>query len=450
MKKLLATLLALLTLIACLTSCQKKGTNEQVTEIELYYYKQENQAGLKDITEAFQKSHPSIKVKLLIIPNDGDATMSARAAQNKLPALMQMQSYSKVFEYASRGQIVDLTGIDALKKVLPTALPAVTYNGKQYGVPMDFAGVGIIYNKDIFEKYDLTPPATWSELTEVCNVLKQNGITPFSGLLKENWAASQILQLTHTALLAQGAPSSDPAKLSAYFNSFLERMNKGEITYTDEIDKTKLFEVIDFFRDNMSANAAEMDGEYQQRDFASGKAAMVEQGLWCYVDALKLNPSLRAGFIPFPIFDDESKNKFYADIDSTFTVSSQVNKEQQKAAIEFLNFLASTEGKKLWVEKYRLTHSFYSSEEEQKLWVEQYHLTHSFYGGEFTVLGEPFVDLISSVAQKGSYPWLGVLYPSIVTEDACKNRMQQYLLRRENADEVIDAINSQWKESFVK
>ena len=150
MKKIL---LALLTAAVVLTSC-----GPAKTEIELYYYKQENQDGLKLLVNEFQKDNPNISVKLLVIPNDADSAMSTRASQGELPAIMQMQSYARVQEYASKGYLVDLSGTEVISKVVDSSLPAVTYDGKAYALPMDFAGIGIIYNKDIFDEKHLSYP----------------------------------------------------------------------------------------------------------------------------------------------------------------------------------------------------------------------------------------------------------------------------------------------------
>lgn len=436
MKKIL--LLAMVaTVIGFITGCSKKDSGASTatkaaapTEIELYYYKQENQEGLKALCDKFQKSNPNVKVKLLIIPNDGDATISARAMQGKLPAIMQMQSYSKVTEFASKGYLMDLSDIDALKRVIPSSIPSVTYNDRQYGVPMDFAGCGIIYNKMLFGKLGIKPPRTWSELVEVCNTLKQNNIAPFAGLLKENWAASQTLEIIHTMLLAENEVDTSSSGLYKFYRAFIDRMNSGNSSYVDGIDKDRLFEILRFFRENISTDAAEMDGAAQQRAFANGEAGMVEQGLWTYVDAKKLNPILDAGFVPFPIFEDEAKNKFYADVDSTFVVSNQVTDAQKDAAITFLNWLSGDDGKKAWVSDYKLTHSFID--------------------GNFEDLGAPFNELITSVSEIGSYPWVPNFYPSVVAEDACKNATQKYLLNLIDEDTVINTIDKQWKEAAAK
>ena len=84
-------------------ACRCAGGSLSAQKLELYYYKQEIQAGLKSLTDAFTAENPGITISLLIVPNDADATMSARAAAGTLPEILQMQSYSRVFEYAAEG-----------------------------------------------------------------------------------------------------------------------------------------------------------------------------------------------------------------------------------------------------------------------------------------------------------------------------------------------------------
>ncbi len=139
MKKLIVLVILALAIVGSL-SAQK---------LEMYYYKQEIQAGLKTLTDAFTADNPGITISLLIIPNDADATMAARAASGSLSEILQMQSYSRVFEYAQKGYLVDLTKEPVLSRVIPSATAAVTWNGKKWALPMDFAVIGIIYNNDI-------------------------------------------------------------------------------------------------------------------------------------------------------------------------------------------------------------------------------------------------------------------------------------------------------------
>ena len=383
MKKLVS-LLVLVTLVVGGAFAQK---------LELYYYKQENQEGLKKLVAQFVKENPGITIDMLIIPNDADATMSARAAQGKLPDILQMQSYSRVQEYAAKGYLVDLTKQPVLTKVIDSSKPSVTWNKKLWGLPMDYAGIGIIYNKDIFERFGLEPPATYRDLERLCRTLRTNGVTPFAGLLKENWSMGHFITLVHTNLLAEKKIPVD---------KFISDMNAGKTSY-GVVDTDKLFSVIDFYRSNMDKNAEEWNWNEQQAAFANGQAAMMVQGLWSYGAAIGTNPKLNCGFVPFPIFNDAKMNKFYADVDSVFGVSSQSAPDKRAAALKFLEWLASAQA--------------------QKIWIEDYKLTLSFKGADVSALGGPFNDLMSTVGKNGA---------------------QQYVFNMKTAPAVIADVDRQW------
>ena len=211
MKKIMTTIVALALGAAVFTGCAKKST-----KLELYYYKQENQEGLKKIVKAFEQANPGVTVDMIILPNDGDAAMSARAASGTLPDILQMQGYARVREYASKGYLEDLSNEEALTKVTPSTLKSVTYQGKQYGIPMDLAGIGIIYNKALFTKYGVKVPETYKELQEACAKFQNAGIAPFAGLLKENWSVGHFITLVHTALLSE--KNIDPEQFVADMN----------------------------------------------------------------------------------------------------------------------------------------------------------------------------------------------------------------------------------------
>jgi raffinose/stachyose/melibiose transport system substrate-binding protein len=411
MKKLLALALAALSFVG-MASAQK---------LEMYYYKQENQDGLKMLVAQFEKENPGIEISMLIVPNDADATMSARAAQGQLSDILQMQSYSRVFEYAQKGYLVDLSKESVLAKVIPGSKPAVTWNGKQWALPCDFAGIGIIYNKDIFAKYNLKAPTTYRDLERVCKALQAKGVTPFAGLLKENWSMGHFITMVQTELLVE--KGIDPS-------TFVADNNAGKFTSYGVVDTKKLFSTLDFYRANMDKNAQEMGWDQQVGDFANGKAAMMVQGLWSYGAAIGANAKLNCGFVPFPVSNNAKMNKFYADVDSCFGVSSQSSPEKRAAAIKFLTWL--------------------STPQAQKIWVENYKLTSTFKGSDVKALGGPFVDLMAMVNKNGSYPWAFSAYPTAVFEDACKKGAQEYMFGKKTANEVIADIDKQWQASVKK
>ncbi len=72
-------------------------------------------------------------------------------------------------------------------KIFENVKQTVSKNGKLLAVPIESTAWGVLYNKDIFEKCGLQAPNTLNELKNVCQVLKENGYTPFLLAYQEQW-----------------------------------------------------------------------------------------------------------------------------------------------------------------------------------------------------------------------------------------------------------------------
>lgn len=72
------------------------------------------------------------------------------------------------------------------------ALKEVTVDGAVYGIPYNAWYQGVIYNKDIFQKYKLTPPTTREGLEEVVACLERKGIVPFASHFQESWEVANM------------------------------------------------------------------------------------------------------------------------------------------------------------------------------------------------------------------------------------------------------------------
>ena len=62
-----------------------------------------------------------------------------------------------------------------------------TVDGKAYAVPYSIIYNTVIYNKNVFAEYNLEVPKTFDEFLDVCQTLKDNGITPIA-LKNDSWA----------------------------------------------------------------------------------------------------------------------------------------------------------------------------------------------------------------------------------------------------------------------
>ncbi len=392
-------------------------------KLHLFFYKQEIVNQLKEMTEMFSKSHPNISIDLEIVPNDSMTVLKTRMSSGQAPDIIQLQSYANVKEFAQSGWLLDLTNEPVLAKVVPSTKNSVTLpsNGKIYALPMDVAGIGIIYNKDIFKRYGLKPPKTFNELKSVCATLKKNKVTPFASMFKANWSLGHFLSMAHTTLAAPKIKD---------WNAWIKQMDQGKASYADPVDVKKLFQLLDFYKANSDPKAAEFDWNEQQATFAKGESAMMVQGLWSYGAAISTNPKLKCGFIPFPCTNNVKDTKLFADVDSTFALSATSSPEKIKAAKTFLEWLSTPEAVKMWVEKCKLVPTF--------------------KGVDVKSMDAPFQDLVSYLNSGNTNPWAFAMYPVAAFEDATKNGAQEYVFGRKNAEQVVQYIDETWRNSIKK
>lgn len=116
-------------------------------------------------------------------------------SSGECPDMYTSWSGGPMNEYADSGYAVAITdlfeGTDASEIILDAAIAQGTYNDELYAIPLtDTSIAGVFYNTEMFEELGLEVPETISELEEVCEVLLDNGITPFALANANQWTGS--------------------------------------------------------------------------------------------------------------------------------------------------------------------------------------------------------------------------------------------------------------------
>lgn len=133
----------------------------------------------------FMEKYPNIKIDVTYMSSDDiKANTKIAASSGTLPDMWYNWGGVLADFYAENGLCLDLTEYAAennwSEKYLDGAVNLCKYEDQLIGLPQNLVGLVMYYRADLFEKFGIEVPKTFEELEAACDVLVENGITPFS------------------------------------------------------------------------------------------------------------------------------------------------------------------------------------------------------------------------------------------------------------------------------
>lgn len=203
-KKILATMLvAVMAISTMLTGCSKGGSQEKKEAKEgektvITFWngftgsdKETLEALVKEYNETNDKN---IEVDMTIMPWDSlYQKLSTVLSVGEGPDMLAMAT-ERIGTYAEPGAFAEVNDVyeEGIvdESVIPETLKEnLKYDGKYYGVPMNFATLLLYYNKTMFKDAGLdpeAPPATWEELEQYAQqIVEKTGNYGFDMAVKE-------------------------------------------------------------------------------------------------------------------------------------------------------------------------------------------------------------------------------------------------------------------------
>ncbi|NLO99312.1 MAG: carbohydrate ABC transporter substrate-binding protein [Clostridiaceae bacterium] len=225
--------------------------------------------GFKDITDKYQRVTDN-KIEIQAFDDAQiDQFIMSRIASGDVWDIVIRFAGTIGAKYNPPANFVDLSDEPWVSRVSKSRLPSITFDGKIYCAPFSGgAGVGIVYNKSIFNDMKIEIPTTYSEFDQVCEKLKDNGITPIFMAAKDSWPMVQII-------------GSELAQMWNRDKDLMDKLNRNKITWSDA-GLADYFGIIDeyvkkgYFNSNMATATYDM----QVDALAKGEAAMAFQGSW--------------------------------------------------------------------------------------------------------------------------------------------------------------------------
>jgi len=278
----------------------------------------------------FEAANPDIDVVFQNFDHEGYKTAIRNFLTADAPDLANWYAGNRMAPFVESGQFLDVSDVWAehgLTESLASALPSMTIDGKQWGVPYTYYQWGIYYNKSAYEQVGAEVPTTWDEFLANCAKFKEAGIDCVT---------------TGTKALWPGAGIFDYLNLRTNGYDFHMALTNGEVPWTDERVRATFAEWAKLVEPGyITENHAALDWQDAAARFIQGEAANYVMGNFAvavFKDGGMTDETL--GFMPFPVINPDVPRAEEAPTDTVHIPAGAKNVEDAKT---FLAFLATAE-----------------------------------------------------------------------------------------------------------
>lgn len=317
-----------------LGGCGEEASSDRA-EVEMVCYKPEAVKAFEKIEVRFNETHDDIHLTISS-PNEAMTILKTRFIREDYPDIIGIGGDSNYSNFLDADLFLDISELEELEQVkksylqMDKELEFVPQEGA-YALPYAANAAGVLYNKEMFQKYGWEIPETWEEFMTLCNEIQSCGIQPLYFGFKDTWTC-----LAPWNALAVGLADSD----------ICSQVNREETTFKEAYRETaeKIKALLPYAEENPYA--------YSYNDactaFARGESAMYPIGSYAIPQIKSVNPDMKIDSFVFPANDSEKENVLNSGIDLQFCVMK--NTEQKEAVYEVLRFLYEDEVIQIYLE----------------------------------------------------------------------------------------------------
>ena len=309
--------------------------------------------GYRKIVDGFNESNEyGVKVEIQNITNaDYKTKLTTMMASDSEPDIIFTWPLGYLENFVNGDKVVSIQKYldedeDWKNSFNGGILDPLTYDGEVYAIPTQQSTAIMYYNKAIFDKYGLEVPTTYDEYVQICDTLKENGVTPvaLASTADDAWLVSQYIQQL-----------SDGIKGEDLFNSLKDGTGK----WNDEgmVEAGKLFqEEVNkgYFEDGFTG----VSREEAQLQFANGQTAMYFNGCWEISNLDKKENAAEAENIScflMPAVNEEYAGVEVGSVDTSYAITK--NCKNVDAAVALLKYMTNEESTSLLLYDYGRTPS---------------------------------------------------------------------------------------------
>lgn len=300
------------------------------------------------IIPAFKQHYPNIDIQFNSIRNNEFLPQTAsNFAQGRAGDLVMCKPFDQSQDWFKKGYLEELTEMEGMENFPSFAQVAwQTDSGAQtYCLPIGSVAHGFFYNKQLFNKLNLSEPRTQSEFIATLERIKQHGqYTPLAFGTKSQW---DVLEL--------GLQNIGPN----YWKGEDGRLALIEGSETFDSDAyVKAFEVLASWTPYLADNFEQLGYDDYWNQFKQGKAVIIPAGSW---EILNANKDVDLGVFAPPVPDGQDQCFFNEHTDKGIGINAaSPNKD---AAMKLLKWMTTKEFASLYVEAesgfFSLSNHFY-------------------------------------------------------------------------------------------
>ena len=443
MKKILSIILSFCLIVSVFAACNRSDKNNdttnKVTTIRFLNFKPEVATVYENIAKAYEKE---TGVKLIVetaASGNYEQTLTAKMGTNEAPTLFQIngpKGYANWKNYCA-----DLSNTELYRHLTDKNL-AVTVNGKVYGIPYVVEGYGIIYNKEITDKYFALSDKK-SDLKSMDDVKNYSTLKSLVEDMQKNADKLGIKGVFASTSLKTGEDwrwHTHLANIPVYYEF---KDNNVDLSS----DKTKSIDfkysenfknIFDLYINNSVTNKKMLGSKIvdeSMAEFALGQCAMVQNGNWAWsqISNVKGNVVKQENIKYLPIYmgiSGEENQGLCIGTENFFAINSKASQEQQKATADFIYWLFSSKtGKDYVINELDLIAPFDTFNENEK---------------PKDPLAKEVINWMNKENIK-TIPWNFTVFPSQTFKNDFGSALLQYSQGTKKWEDVKNTVVEKWK-----
>ncbi len=332
MKRIIALILTLITIISLFAGCGAKTDETRQGRVYFLNFKPEQDGAWQKLAKKYT-ADTGVEVKVVTAASGTyEQTLIAEIDKDDPPTLFQVNGAVGLESW--KDYCLDLTDSDIVKELISDEF-TLKDDGKVYAVAYVYEAYGLITNKKLLEKagYKIEDITSFKKLKEVAESITRR---------KE--------ELGFSAFTSSGLGSASSWRFSGHLANlplYYEFADDGVEGQPSSVKGTYLDnfkEVWDLYINNSTVdkNTITSDQNDAAAEFKAEKAVFYQNGTWEY-DNVKSIGKENIGFLPIFFGVNDEKQGLCSGTENYWAVNSEADDKDIDATLKFLKWVATSE-----------------------------------------------------------------------------------------------------------